>query len=619
MRMSFISCARSSWLRRVSALALALLPAAAAAGAERGAGSDVEQAWFRLAQVLDRPAPDAVRERTDELLQVAGKTGLKRLTPLALALVVQARLQPRPVAETVLVQAARLDPGSPEVWLALADLRLKRARLASGLEALGRGWYCLVSDQRLRGFVGATALLSGLAGAVTAFTVWGLLAIRKVLPRLWHDLGETLARWRLGPNGVVASLLVIALPLFAGGDPVLLLLWIFALSWAYFTAAQRVVGAAGLLLVAAAPTLIEIGFRAVTHPPNAILQATEALADKRYEPQLPEELNALADVFAGDPGYYRLVGDTYRQFGRLDQATLAYREGLRKAPRDAALSLALGTVRYMEGDYNAALQSFQAARDNGYDPAIANYDLSLTYAQNYHFHESDEAMATAREAGGERLAALTPARDRDIIQPVFTAAQARAMLARVDPLVLLNRGLSPPPLTRSRTFAHPLAIGGVLALIVAIVHLLLRRHFGGLAASCLKCGRPFCRRCKLSHESQSYCTQCVNIFLKKDMVGIEAQLAKRRQLLHRQAALRLERRVADLAVPGLGAGYGGRPFAGWLLAAAGVGGATAAFLWLPAFVAPALAAVPLWPLQIAFTLAWAAALVAAQLLRVEWR
>jgi tetratricopeptide (TPR) repeat protein len=619
LRMSFISCARSSWLRRASALALVLLPVAAAAGAERGRGGDIEQAWFRLAQVLDRPAPGALRERADELLQAAGKTGIDRLTPLALALVVQARTLAGPDAETVLIQATRLDPGSAEAWLALADVRLRHANLVAGLGALGRGVFYLVSDERLRGFIAATALLSALAGALAALAVWGVLAIRKVLPRLWHDLTETGARWRLGANSAILSLLVIALPLFVGGDPVWLVLWVFALSWAYFTAAQRVVGAAGLILVAVTPTLVEVGFRAVTHPPNAVIQATEVLADKRYEPQILDELNALADVLGDDPDYYLLTGDVDRQFGFLDQATLTYREGLRVAPQNAALALALGTVRYSEGDYNAALQSFQAALNYGYDPAVANYDLSLTYAQNYHFHESDDAMAAARLAGGERLAALVPARDRDIILPVFSLAQARAMLARKDPLVLLNRGLLPPPLARSRTLANPLAIGAVLALMVAVVHLLARRHFGGLAASCLKCGRPFCRHCKLSHESQSYCTQCVNIFLKKDMVGIDAQLAKRRQLLRRQASLRLERRLADLVVPGLGAGYGGRPVLGWLLAVVGVGGATAACLWLPAYVSPALMAVPVWPLEAAFALLWGAAIAAAQLLRVEWR
>ena len=112
MRTSFISCARSSWLRRASALALALAPLAAAEAvpAERARGGDIEQAWFRLAQGLGQFSPEFVKERTDELLFAAGKADLKRLTPLALALVAQARTLSPPQAEVLLVQATRLDP-----------------------------------------------------------------------------------------------------------------------------------------------------------------------------------------------------------------------------------------------------------------------------------------------------------------------------------------------------------------------------------------------------------------------------------------------------------------------------------------------------------------------------
>jgi tetratricopeptide (TPR) repeat protein len=618
---SSISCARSSWRRRASALVLALTATVSgtATAAERGRGGDIEQAWFKLAQGLDRPAADLLRERTDEILQAAARSDVKRLTPLALALVAQSRTLGPTQAEAMLVQAARLDSGSAEPWFALAELRLRRGNLVSGFPALGRGLFDLLTDRRMRGLMAFTGLLAGLVVALAAFTIWGLFSVRRVLPRLWHDLTELGSQWRLGANSVLLGVLILALPLFAGGDPVWLLLWMFTLAWAYLPVGQRVVGAAGFLLVAASPTLLEIGFRTVTHPRNVVLQATEVLEDRRYEPQILDELNPLADVLGEDPDYHRLVGDCYRQFGLLDQAVVAYREGLRTAPHNSALSLALGTVYYLEGDYNAALRAFQAAKENKYDPVIANYDLSLTYAQNYHFHESDEAMAAARLAGERRLAALSQARDHDIIAPAFSVEEARAMLAAKDPLVLLNRGLAPPPLTRGRTFAHPLAIGGLLCLIVAVAHLLVRRHTGGLAAACLKCGRAYCHRCKLSTESQSYCTQCINIFLKKDMVGIDAQLAKRQQLVRRQAWLHLERRVADLLLPGVGVANAGRPFLGGILAAVAMASAATALVWLPTFVAPALMATSLWPLETLFALVWAAATVAAQLIPVEGR
>ena len=621
MRTSFISCARSLWQQRASAVAFALaaLVAAEAAPAERARGGDIEQAWFRLAQGLDTPTPESLRERTDEILFVAGKVNLKRLTPLALALVAQARTLPPAEATPMLVQAARLDPGSAEAWFALAENRLRQVNLFAGFSALFRGVGALLSDQRLRAFALPSALLAVQASLLAALAIWGVVAVRKVLPRLWHDLTEIGGHWRLGPNAPVLGLFVIALPVFAGGDPIWLVVWMFALAWAYLPAGQRALGAVGLLVVAASPALVEIGLRSVTHPPNAIMKATEALADKRYEPQLIDELNALADVLGDDPDFHRLVGDCYRQFGLLDQALLSYREGLRGAPRNPALSLALGTVCYLEGDYNAALQAFQVARDGGYDAIVANYNLSLTYAQIYHFKESDEALAEARKAGERHLQSVARERDHDIILPAFRREEAVALLGRKDPLLLLNRGLVEPPLARERTLTHPLTVGGLLAVVFAVAHFLVRQHTGGFATACLKCGRPFCRRCKLSNESQSYCTQCINIFLKKDMVGIDAQLAKRHQLARRQRLLRFERRVADLALPGLGVAWAGRPVLGLCLGIPAFGAAAAGLVWLPAFVSPALMGVPMWPLMALCGLAWTSAAMVAQLIPGEWR
>ena len=621
MRTSSSNCARSSWLRRASALLLAVVPAVAYAAppSERGRGSDVEQAWLRLAQGLDRFDPGVLRERTDELLAAAEKSEIRRLTPLALALVAHARTVPSSQGEAFLVQATRLDPGSPEAWLALASGRLARGNLVSGAPALGRGVYNLMTDGRLHRLVAASGLLVATGALLGAFSLWSLLAMRRVVPRLWHDLTEMGAHWHLGSSAVALGALIIALPAFAGGDPVWVVLWLFTLCWAYMPTGQRVLGAAGLLLVAATPTLVEVGFRAVTHPPNAVIAATEALADRRYDPEVLQELEPLADTFGNDPDFRRLVGDCYRQSGLLESAAVAYREGLRVSPRNAALSEALGTVHYLEGDYNAAMQAFQTALESGYDPVVANFNLSLAFAQTYHFRESEEAMSAARRADDHQVQALARGRKHDVILPAMTRAEAERVLHGKDPLVLLNRGLSLPPLLRGRTFGHPLAIGGLLALILAVLHRLIRQRTGGFAAACLKCGRPFCRYCKLSHESQSYCTQCVNIFLKKDMVGIDAQIAKRQQLARRQLWLRVERRVCDVVLPGLGASFGGRTLSGGALLLLALVSSALALAWFPAFITPALMQTPVWPVVGLLAVIWISTALVAQLLPVEWR
>lgn len=614
MTTSSISCAPCTWLRRASVACLVLLAAAAGASTPTDSvrSGEVEQAWFRLVQALDARDQQAVSARAAELTALADRVSLRRLTPFALALVARAAGAQAGEAESLLETATRLDPDCAEAHLGLAARRLRRWDLASGADSLWRSAAAVAGDHRFGQVTGGSLAIAALVTLLAAFALWALLAFRRVLPALWHDLMEMGNHWRLGPNGAVVGVVALALPLFAGGDVVWLVLWMFALSWAYLSRPARVIGFAGVLLVASAPTILEVGFRATTRNPSGVMQATTALAEQRYDPQVLDELDAVGDIFADSPDYFRLCGDVYRQYGLLDGAAWAYREGLRRAPNNGPLSLALGTVRYLEGDYNAALQAFQTARSAGADPVVVNYNLSLTFAQTYHFRESDEAISRARSLDDARLHRVTLGRDHQPILPAFSAADARALLAGVDTVNLMHRGLVQPPLLQERTAAHPLTLAALTALVFAIGHLLLRERTTGFASTCLKCGRSFCHRCRLSQERQSYCAQCVNIFLKKDTVGIESQVAKRRQVARHQLALRLERRLGDLVLPGLGLGFAGRPLLGAPFAAVALACVAIGAVWLPTFVAPAMMSAPVWPLQGFLGLVWLAAMAGAQ-------
>ncbi len=621
MTTSSISSAPYTWLRRASLACLVLLAAGAGASTptEGVRSGEVEQAWFRLTQALDAHDPQAVATHSSELAALAERVSLRRLTPFALALVARSRPLPDAEAEPLLESATRLDPGCPEAHLALAALRIQRWSLLSGGHSLVRAGAALLADRRFGQLLSGSAAIAVLGTLLGAFGLWSLLAARRALPPLWHDLMEMGNHWRLGPNGTVVGVVALALPLFAGGDGVWLVLWVLALCWAYFTRPQRVVAVAGVLLVAATPTVLEVGFRAATRNPSGVAQATAALAEQRYDPQVLDELDSISDLFADSPAFYRLTGDVFRQYGLLDGAAWAYREGLRRAPNDGSLSLALGTVRYLEGDYNAALQAFQTARAAGADPVVINYNLSLTFAQTYHFRESDEAITRARDIDDARLRRLSRGRDHAPILPAFASADARALLATVDSVSLLHRGLVQPPLLQERTLAHPLTFAALTALVFAMGHLLLRERTTGFASTCLKCGRTFCHRCRLSQERQSYCSQCVNIFLKKDTVGIESQVTKRRQVARHQLTLRLERRIGDLVLPGLGLGFAGRPLLGGAIAAVALSCVAGAAVWLPLFVSPALMHAPVWPLQGALLTVWALAMATAQIIPAAGR
>lgn len=573
--------------------------------------AEIEQAWFRLTGALDPFDPSALHDRTDELLQVASRLELTRLSPYAQALMLRARTLPPAAQEVVLREALRLDARSPEALFALASFQLKRFNLA-GAWAAARAFAAYAADGRLVNFRrGALWLLAFLVlGGLGA--IWGIAATVRVFPRLWHDLMELASAWRLGANAWVFASFVAGLPLFLALDPAWLVFWLFALAWAYFSNSAKVLGGVVLAFLAAAPTWLELAARNLTHPPDPVTRAAWALAEHRYDPLALVELDGVKELFAGDPAFYRLRGDLERQFGLFEASLLSYQEGLRLRPGDPALLAAAGTVHYLQGNYGAAVQLLSEARDHGFDPVVVNFNLSLAFAHLYNFRDSDEAIAAARKVSEARLRQLTRGRDNQVIIQNVSLQEAQEILARSDPMVLLNHGLLPPPLGHERTILAPLTVAPLLALVFALLHFLLRSRLTGFALACTKCGRTFCARCKLSRETQSYCTQCVNIFLKRDMVAPELQIAKHRQLQRRRIVRQALRRIADAFVPGFGQALYGRPLLGTALALPAALLSLAATLWVPVFVQPVALQTDLAPIRRLLAVLWLALLAFAQ-------
>lgn len=574
--------------------------------------AEIEQAWFRLTGSLDPLNPSALRDRADELLQVASRLELNRLSPYAQALVLRARTLDPKAKEVVLREALRLDPKSPEALFALASLQLQRFSIA-GLWTTTKAFGAYLADGRFVGFRrGALILLTFLMLGVVG-TLWGFASLLRTFPRLWHDLMELGGAWKLGANAWVFSVFVVSLPLFLALDPLWAVFWLFALVWAYFSTGAKLLGGALLVFFAVAPTGLELASLSLTRPPDPLTRAARALEEHRYDPLALVELGEAADLFADDPDFYRLKGDLERQFGLYEASLLSYQEGLRHSPQQPALLAAAGTVHYLQGNYGAAVQLFTEARDRGFDPVVVNFNLSLAFAHLYNFRDSDEAMAAARKASEARLRQLTRGRDNQVILQNVSLREAEEILARKDPVLLLNRGFAPPPLRREQTLLSPLTLAPVLALILALFHYLLRYRGTGFARACTKCGRTFCVRCKLSRESQTYCTQCVNIFLKRDMVAPELQIAKQKQLQRRHLFHQTFRRLLDVLLPGFGHAFYGRPLVGVVVMAPALLLAATILVWLPHFVQPLTPQTNLAPIRVALAVPWLALMVVAQL------
>src|SRR5436853_4296819 len=108
---------------------------------------------------------------------------------------------------------------------------------------------------------------------------------------------------------------------------------------------------------------------------------------------------------------------------------------------------------------------------------------------------------------------------------------------------------------------NPIAVGGVCAATLAPLMFMKRRR-AGLAGSCIKCGRTFCRRCKSARESATYCTQCIHIYLKRDGVSLDTKRTKLEEVHdYHHGTLRRNKLLATF-LPGSAQVLEGRTIAG---------------------------------------------------------
>jgi hypothetical protein len=82
----------------------------------------------------------------------------------------------------------------------------------------------------------------------------------------------------------------------------------------------------------------------------------------------------------------------------------------------------------------------------------------------------------------------------------------------------------------------------------------------------------------------------------------------------RQRWLAVERRLADLLLPGLGLAHSGHGMLALPLLLVGALCFGSALIWLPHFIGPALMAAPIWPLQAVCGVVWLIAEATSQLI-----
>ena len=102
------------------------------------------------------------------------------------------------------------------------------------------------------------------------------------------------------------------------------------------------------------------------------------------------ELEAVAEGRKNDPEFLMLLGNTYAQAGRFEDAAKTFKKALALSPRMAAAANNLGNSYFMMSDFDRAIEAYSLALSIDPDHGDARFNRAYAY-----FHKRDIKKALA--------------------------------------------------------------------------------------------------------------------------------------------------------------------------------------------------------------------------------
>ena len=576
--------------------------------------SELTDAWLRVQRALETGDRAAIETAITDLETTSRGVDARRLTPFAEALVAWAAAHPEGIADEVVARTMRLDPQLPSPLFLSAHRSWRQGeRLAAAREYV-LGLARLVADGTSRRILLGSALLClALALGVTAVAIM-LLYVLRFGRRLGHDgleLGQTL--FRPGNAWVFASV-VLLLPLFAGLGPLWLLVYLFALCWVYLSVGERVVAVVVCVVAALVVPGVELWRDLTLRQPGLDQRVRRMLTERQLDLSTLRELAEQEERFGDTAAYHLVTGELFRMHGELDRMRVHLQKAAREDPDDPTIRIFLGNAALEEGDVRRAVEHYTQARADASANPFVYQNMSLAYDQMRRFQEGDTAREQARElAEGAHPGEMgVRGRDRRLRYPRL----GRHEVGEIWSGNAAGPSASEPPeeIAGALTaFRRPLSVVFVVGAALGGLVLAVRRRWGTVAQVCTRCGRVFCDRCKTSTESSTYCSQCISVFLKREMVSIEQQAVKMDRIKRWERWSSLKRRLASILLPGSHRVLNGDVAQGVLMMLAAVVTLLGALVWLPLFLPEAAPMATALPLQVVllliFTAVWLVSVV----------
>ncbi len=266
--------------------------------------------------------------------------------------------------------------------------------------------------------------------------------------------------------------------------------------------------------------------------------------------------------------YTFLLASRYMLHGSYLKAENLYSTLLKERPDDARVANNLGCIYFYENRYQEAIQQFGLAIKNRPGLAVAYLNRAMARNKVFNFTGAQDDQEKARKLDPHLFDSykLSQSEEWSPFPTWLGLAETRdtaVALERHKPRYLKS-AIWPAASWAALLFDPAFSLWALVFILVFFLTAVIKKA-DFFARSCFKCGQPFCSRCKTSLEFESFCSQCVHLYIKQDGVSPEARLKKNYEVEHHLSFQRIQRVILSLVAPGSTHFLASRPFSGLVL------------------------------------------------------
>lgn len=557
---------------------------AAATGASRTPEMRLESMWFERKAALDLGDTAAAAGKVDEMTELVRAERLDRVTWLARGFAYEGYEHLREGnyerSREAFDLARRFDPRLPEAQTGYAWAALRAGRgVGLFLEEYRRSLTLRWEAFRREGT--ANFYLLGIALIWIAAIVLALVFLIRYQAMLRHDVAEGMPRrWAQGASRLAGWIWLLAPLLVWIGGAWVLFYWcvIFA---KYMSPTERILAVLLCAGIALTPMLAAQSAVAADVSSDPVVVALDEALQGGYGARLIGELQRAATRSGDNVPLRLLLANTYERAGLSREAFEEYQRITKSHPDDSRALNNVGNLYMKTGQVNQAIVFYTRAVEADARQPIFYYNLALAQSEALRLADAEASIRRLQELDPQLASALVKARGTSEETPPITAMVTAQEVRAQAP--------APPPAKDADWIGQassPIVIGAIAAIVLVGWRSL--RASKTRAQICVRCGEPFCGRCKREIGAKECCAQCIHLFVKRDAIAPDVRNAKMNQVERFGRRWKVRTRALSFLLPGSGHLVAGRTIVGMLLLAGWLVPLTALLLRGRLLLAPSL-------------------------------